>query len=485
MRRQALVVAALSMALLGTLFNLPQATTQAAPSRPDVVLFYTDDFAPYPKWLWNDAERTPNVARFADHGLEFRNASASTPMCGPARAALLTGQYGHNSGVTQNDVKPYDQRGTLSPKLRRQGYKTVFVGKYINELASRYPTRSDVRTLANDWSQFDVMWENQGRFYGWRQYRKAGTRFYGSEPDDHSSYQAAKRAVQHIKKTKRDKPLFMVVSLYDGHAPLTPMKRFEGHPQCQGLGGWSGPAYDEADVSDKPAWVRAHPRLDAPAYGLRDRCESLMTADWVMGQVRQALKDTGRLGNTLQILTADNGWLMGDHRLEGKMSPYSTDVPLYMRWPKVLEGRKRIVREPVSNVDLAPTVCALAGCTIKQADGTSLVPLIKRTRKQLDRKYVFTEMLHADHFYKHRPTGRPAWAGVESTLKYDDRLWAYTRYRPGEEELYDVAKDPHRLNNLAGTAGHWNVLRGMRRFWRQVWDGDDVSWRYKLKPRQR
>jgi arylsulfatase A-like enzyme len=481
--RSTMVAVAAGLALVGTLFNLPQRTVQAAASQPDIVLFYLDDNAPYPKVLWNDPDRTPNLARFANAGMEFRNAVATTPQCGPARAALLTGQYGHNNGVTRNDMRSYVQRGTLSPRLRATGYKTVFVGKYHNLLRTYYPTRAKMKTLSNDWSQLDVIWENQGKFYGWRQYRKGGNSYFGNADKDHSSYQAARKAVQHIRSTRKDKPLFLVVSLFDGHEPLTPMRRFEDDPRCQGIDGWAGPAYDEADVSDKPAWVRAHPRLAAPAYDLQDRCESLLTSDWVVGQVRQALNETGRLGNTLQILTADNGYLMGDHRLEGKLAPYSTSVPLYMRWPKVLKGHKKIVLEPVGNIDLAPTICAIAGCTMPKADGRSLLPLIRGKRQMLGREFIFTEMLHAGVFYKNRPTGRPAWSGVESTRTYSDTLWVYTKYRTGEEELYDISADPHQLRNLAARPAYKQVLKDMRRFWRGVWNGDDVAWRFKLKPR--
>jgi len=474
---------ALVLALLGSLFDLPQRPVEAAASRPDIVLFYLDDNAPYPARLWADPGRTPNLARFARAGMEFRNAVAATPQCGPARAALLTGQYGHHNGVTYNNMRAYDQRGTLSPKLRSVGYKTVFVGKYHNLLREWYPTRRQMRSLANDWSQLDVIWENQGRFYEWRQYRKGGNGYFGSADTDHSSYQAARKAVQHIRSTKKGKRLFLTVSLYDGHDPLEPMRRFEGDPKCADVGGWSGPAYDEVDVSDKPAYVRAHPRLGAPAYDLQDRCESLLTSDWVVGQVRKALKETGRLGNTLQILTADNGFLLGDHRLVGKLTPYSTSVPLYMRWPRVLGGRKKVVVEPVGNIDLAPTLCALAGCRMPDADGRSLVPLIKGQRQKVGRKFIFTEMLHAGVFYGHRPTGRPAWAGVESTRGYSDTLWAYARYSTGEEELYNVSRDPHHLRNLAGRPAFKSVLNDMRSFWRSVWKGDDVAWRHKLKPR--
>lgn len=472
------IVVALVLAVLGSLFALPQRSVQAAAKKPDIVLFYLDDNAPYPARMWNDPARTPNLAKFARNGLEFTNAIASTPLCGPARANLLTGQVGHNNGVTQNNIKPYDQRGTISPKLRSKGYKTAFVGKHINRAKTVYWNRSLMGRLSNDWNAFDIIWENPARFYDWRQYRKSGNVHYGSAPNDHSSYQAAKRASDIIRNTKRSKPLFLVVSLYDGHAPLTPMKRFENDPACADIGSWSGPAYDEANVADKPRWVQAHPRLDEPAYDLRERCESLLTSDWVVGQVVKALIDSGRHYDTLQVLTADNGWLMGDHRLTGKANAYATDVPLYLRWPKVLRNQGRSMREPVSNVDLAPTFCAIAGCRINDADGMSLLPLVKRKKASLDRKFVWLEYLHNQYGYKPMSRKRPAWAGLQTTIHYDQKnMWSYVRYRTGEEELYNLTKDPHRLKNLAAWSGYRGRLNDLRKLWNRTWKGDGVRWR--------
>ena len=72
---------------------------------------------------------------------------------------------------------------------------------------------------------------------------------------------------------------------------------------------------------------------------------------------------------------------------------------------------------------------------------------------------------------------RPGWAGVETTLAYDDRLWAFTRYQTGEEELYDLSRDPHRLVNLAGRPALASVKNELRGFWRQVWDRGGVRWK--------
>lgn len=167
---------------------------------------------------------------------------------------------------------------------------------------------------------------------------------------------------------------------------------------------------------------------------------------------------------------------MGDHRIEGKTDAYSTPVPLYMRWPAVAGDDRRVIREPVSNIDYAKTFCALAGCSMPASDGLSLVPLINGDKSRLDREYLYVEMLNGTGCHRNATFPRPNWSGVESTLGYSDTLWAYTLYRTGEEELYDISADPHRLRNLSDKAAHADVLQDMRRFQQEVWTSHDVGW---------
>jgi len=471
----AILVFALALSLVGTLVNLSPRTALAAPARPNIVMFYMDDFSPYPARLWNSTERTPELAKFANHGIEFTNAHASTPLCGPARANLLTGMYGHNSGVTQNRISAYTGRRTVATRLRTKGYRTAFVGKHINGLARTYPTRSRMATLSKRWDQFDVIWQNQGRFYDWRQYRKDGTRSYGRKATDHSSYQAAMRAVRAIKTTPRSKPLFLIVSLYDGHIPLTPLPRFKNHPKCRYIKDWKGPAYNELDVSDKPAYIRRTPRRLQKDFNLQARCEQAMTVDWVVRKVRLALQNSGRINDTLQVLTSDNGYLLGDHRLVSKPFPYSSHVLLQMRWLGEAGRTKRVVTEPVSNVDFGKTFCALAGCAMPTSDGKSLLPLILGKKNRLERKFIYTENLHSHPDYGKVARAYPGWIGIHSTLSYSNRLWSFTRYQTGEEELYDRKADPHMLVNLAKRPAYADVLADMRGFWRSIRNRDGVK----------
>jgi arylsulfatase A-like enzyme len=426
--------------------------------------------------MWNDPQRTPNLARFVNHGLRFDNAIVSTPLCGPSRAGLLTGRYGHSTGVVANDISPYRPENDIADKMSKVGYRTVYVGKHINRLADDRPTRIQMDQLAEHWDEFDVMWEDQGKFYDWLQYRKDETVSYGSAPGDHSSRVSAERAAEHIASTPPDQPLLLVVSLVDGHIPITPMQRHADAEACADMEPWAGPAFNEADVSDKPPHIQARAPLKIESYELVTRCEQSLTVDWVIGKVTKALREAGRLDDTLQVLTADNGWLMGDHRIVGKSFPYSTPVPAYVRWPAELGGDKRVVEEPVTNLDWFPTFCELAGCGVAHADGLSLVPLITGEADRLDREFLFVELLYDNARYPKDPRARPAYTGVETTLGYSDTRWAFTRYSNGEAELYNLSEDPHRLDNLFGRDGYRKVTRQLQRLHKSVKRADSVEW---------
>jgi arylsulfatase A-like enzyme len=314
-----------------------------------------------------------------------------------------------------------------------------------------------MRRHARGWDVFDVLWENNGRFFDYRLWTRRGARRHGHRAADHSSYVAGLRAARFIRSTPRRKPLFMVISIYDGHNPMTPMPRFDGHPACRGVAPWRGPGFDEPDVSDKPGYVRmAH--MGRRSTDLVGRCEAIMTVDWVARTVRAALERSGRLDDTLLLFTADNGMLMGEHRLINKAHAYSTPVPMYAMWPKRWGSEGRVIGDPISNLDLAPTFCRLAGCAMRGADGHDITPLLDGAVGHLDRRYVYEEMLHPG------PKRRPAWYGVRSTLGYSDTRWVYTEYATGEEELYDLSADPHQLENVVGRRAYAEVRSDLRRF---------------------
>ncbi len=453
--KQAITHATLAAAVcLGSSMALTPSEVEAAAAQPNIVVIYADDFAPEADWLWSDPARTPALARFAREGVRFENATAVTSLCSPARASMLTGTYGHKNGVTRNDPSDFDPGTTVAPKLQRAGYHTIYAGKYMNKLRNLAPKPRQVWPFAEGWDDFDVLHTANGKFYDYALWTKQNETRYGTEPSDHSTRVLTKRAAQHILDAPSDKPVFTVLSIYNGHTPNEPLPRFKDHRKCAEVEPWQGPAYNEEDVSDKPLHVQALPLLPADAYDLRVRCEEMMTIDWATQQIRAALRESGRLKDTLFIFTSDNGWNMGDHRVEGKNYPYSHTVILYMLWPKQLKEEPRTIAERVQNVDLAPTFCDLAGCRVKDADGMSLVPLLKGTAPRLARDFVYEEKLHI--------TSRPAYYGLRTTKRYStDHMWVYTELSTGERELYDRAVDPWQLQNLAADPSQQETVEAL------------------------
>lgn len=155
------------------------------------------------------------------------------------------------------------------------------------------------------------------------------------------------------------------------------------------------------------------------------------------------LEASGKLDNTYLILTSDNGYLLGEHRLTGKIFPYegSAEVPLVVRGPGVAEGVTS--SELALNNDLAPTVAELAGVLTPEVDGRSLAPVLAdATTPSRDAALIETKR-------ERRPNGTWANPPTYQAVRTEDRL--YVEYATGEKELYDLSADPYELENLAGS----------------------------------
>jgi len=411
--------------------------------RPNIVMFYIDDVAPHDGRLWNDPTLTPSIwSHFVDHGVKFTEAIGENPLCCPARGNLLTGLHSHNNGVTGNDARLFDPSMSVATELHDAGYETMWMGKYLNH--NDLLTKPQWQQHAAPWDWFDVTFGFSSRV----KTRSGGKVRY---PGDHPTNFIANRTVDHILQTPADKPIFAVLSLYNLHDPNIPMPLPpEELAKCDGFPAWDPPNYNEADVSDKPAYVRDRPLLpEADGWPMDAYCREMLGVDTAVAKVTNALATTGRIDNTLLVFTADNGMTWGQHRIgQEKNTPYSTPVPLYMTWPARWGTGTRVINEPVSNIDFAPTFCDAGGCALGpyatgQAgpDGVSLLPLLDGDVSNLGRDALLevnTTSITA-----------PKWAAIRTTPEAAEGRWHYVEYETGERELYDLANDPWELENLA------------------------------------
>ncbi len=418
-------------------------------SSPNIVVFYLDDASPHDDRLWNDPNRTPALYNtFVAHGVHFVNAIGEAPLCCPGRASLLTGLHTHNNGVGSNDARLFSPQETVAGELKNAGYTTIWVGKYMNR--NQWLSPEGWAAHMAPWTNFDAMY-GDATFYDFTMRTKDSGDIHYS--NTHSTQVLMDRAVNRLHAAPANKPLFAVFSAYDIHVPNQPLPQpADKMAMCDSMQPWWTPNYNEADVSDKPAYIQATPLLpDANGWPMAQYCREMFGFDQMVKHVTDELDAEGRLDNTLLVFTADNGMVWGAHRLKNKAVPYATAVPLYMAWPDRWGTAPRTVSEFVSNIDFAPTFCAIGGCTLgpypsgqTHPDGVSLLGLVDNGTS-LGRDALL-EQLPVQNGDK----GGPTWAAVRTTSSSPLGLWHYVEYVTGERELYDVAADPYELDNRAG-----------------------------------
>ena len=286
-----------------------------------------------------------------DHGTNFTNYYDATPLCCPARAGVLTGQYGHNNGVLAN--KPgygdlEDPENTLPVWLQRAGYKTAIAGKYLNGYEKSVDDKDEV---APGWDLWSVEIGNGRGYYDFKlavNGHQRKERYKGQYLTDVIN----QRAVEDIEQLSgRD----AVLPLGTQSAPHVENINADSGGPCGGesvppprdLGRFAGtplprlPGVLERDVSDKPEIVSGQPR-SAPSsravirHRYECRIETLPAVDRGVGQIVDALRQSGELDDTILVFSSDNGTFQGQHRLPGgKGLAYeeAAHLPLAIRVP--------------------------------------------------------------------------------------------------------------------------------------------------------
>jgi N-acetylglucosamine-6-sulfatase len=464
------------LAVAGAVVSLNSHAARAKP-RPNVVVIETDDQTVEEMRVMRNT-----LSRIGEQGTTFDNNFVTLSLCCPSRSSVLTGQYAHNHAVLTNGLpnggyQKLDHTNTLPVWLQQAGYNTALVGKYLNGYRL-------VDGIPPGWTEFHA--GVNLRYFNWTMNDNGTLVHYGSNPADYQTDVLTSKAVDVInRRVPESKPLFMWVTY---HAPHSGGPREPDDPT--GLGTVNvGPKYkdtfrteplpnmpsfNEADVSDKPVGIRNRPvltpeRIAAIREAYQQQIESLLSVDDGVRAIFDALKASGELDNTLLIFTDDNGFFFGQHRVpSGKVLLYepSIRVPLLMRGPGV--PRNRHLKQMVANIDLAPTIVDAANAKAGRVmDGKSLLPLLAQPSTQWGRDLLIErgptgakragkamgEIGDGDNGNQ----GKTAVPGDQRFVAIHTPRYLYAEYTNGEKELYDLAKDPDELVNVAGQAGYASI----------------------------
>jgi len=410
--------------------------------RPNILIVFVDDLRGLPLDVLR-AVMPVTMHWMADGGTYFPNAFVPNPVCCPARASLFTGQYSHNNGVLRNgkpEVRKFDHETSLQHDLRAAGYQTAIVGKFFNQWdITQPPPYFDKWALAQSVN-------DETAYYG-RTFSVNGT--IVTLPRYTTDVQA-RQAVQFLRgtETQDEQPWFLHVAPNAPHQPFIPKHEYEKAI----VPDWYGnPSRDEADISDKPRFIRSN-RLDRAAIDLnsRNQLRMLMSVDDLVDRIFSALREQGELNRTLVVFTSDNGFLWGEHGLTGKQKPYteSINVPFFLRWPGHI-AQDAVDERLTAIIDVAPTVADAAELSFAVSDGrlnayASHVPYDgKSLLAPAERDRILFEAWSGNP--------GPEWLSTR-TATYQYIEWYDASGRVIFREYYDLIADPWQEENLLADA---------------------------------
>lgn len=390
----------------------------------------------------NRTVETPNIDRLAAEGARFTQAFATTPLCSPARASLLTGRYARHNGIIDNTLRPSHDLPIFPLRLQQAGYRTGFFGKWHmgHEDDTARPGFDRWVSFVGQGVYFDPVLNIDGQT----------VRANGYMTDI-----LTEQAVSFIESSPADKPFMVFLAHKASHPEVYPnqIRTFPSPAADRTLyeanelpraPNWRAPLTGKPALAPPPGY--SDPR--SPPGGLPDeivkgRLRMLSAVDRGVGELRAALEKRGVLENTVFVVTSDQGFFYGEFGLaQERRLAYeaSIRIPLVIRYPGLVKGGSR----PgflVGNVDIAPTMMDIAGVRVPRGmDGKSMIDTLKDPATPL-RDALLIEYFSDTEFPRLQGLGYQA----IRTNRYK-----YIRYRElrGADELYDLNADPYELDNL-------------------------------------
>jgi arylsulfatase A-like enzyme len=435
------------------------AFAQSAP-KPNFVFLLIDDH----RWnalgfMGDKIVQTPNLDRLAARSTVFENCFVTTSICSVSRASILTGQWMRRHGIVDfaTGLNGAAWDNTYPALLRTAGYRTGFIGKY---------GVGSAKETAGKAAGFDY----------WQGLPGQGGKFFLEANDPtrtHATARFGNQALEFISGCDASKPFCLSVSFNAVHARDHEAREYEPDPRDEAL--YANVTIPRVALDTEEAFRRLPEsvqrsegrnrwnwRFDNPekAQGiLRDYYRLITGVDREVGRIVSTLEERGLAKNTVIILTADNGYALGDRGLADKWFMYEEDIRVFglIHDPRQAEGRRS--KAMVLNVDFAPTMLEMAGVAVpKTMQGRSLASLV---RGEVPKDW------RTEFFYEHhtKPDRIPRSEGIRT------ERWKYIRWideKPVKEELYELASDPLEERNLAADAKHGAVFAELRGKWERA-----------------
>lgn len=409
-------------------------TESATNAAPNIIFVYADQWrAQDLGYAGNDQVITPHIDQLAREAINMTTAVSNVPVCAPARASLLSGQYPLTHGVFYND-KPFKPReATMAEILKEHGYKTAYIGKWHlkghKEGESMAESRStpvpkDIRMGFDYWKVLECTHDYNNSFY----YDEEDVRH---DWEGYDAIAQTRKAIEYIQETKED-PFCLFLSWGPPHAPYhTAPKEFRD-------------MYIESEIALRPnvpeeLWEQA--RKDIKGYYAH--CSAL---DYCIGELQQAIKEAGIEGNTIFVFCSDHGDMLYSQGNSKKQQPWdeSIRIPFLLKYPDLFKNESKEIPTPFSHPDILPTLLGLTGIEIPESvEGTDFSAHMQGEAIDIEAAIISCPVpFHQWNYLK----GGREYRGLRT------ERYTYARDLDGPWVLYDNLEDRFQQDNLVNKA---------------------------------
>jgi len=438
-----------------------QTAAGARRDKPNLLFIWTDEQRADTMAVYGNKKiRVPNMNRLAAESIVFKKTYVTQPVCTPNRSAVMTGLWPHMTGLLTNNIPLPKETPCLNELLGDSDYRTAYMGKWH---------LGDEIFAQHGFEEWVSMEDGYSSYYSDGRSRDARSSYHdhllglGYKPGSGGKFSrgfAASLPIEHCKpkflelkacdfmRRHRNETFMLFINFLEPHMPFTgPLDNMYDPNEIDLPASFNDPLEENEPENCKKKF-----RQCAKKYGTTEEDFRKLTArywglnsqvDRSVGAILDTLEQLGLADDTIVVYTSDHGDMMGAHRLveKGLMYEEATRIPWLMRVP-ALGRRQRVIEQPVSQIDLVPTLLDLMGRSQAAArlPGQSLVPLIKGGK--VDRDHVFIE-------WNTEPR-------IRTVVSPDG--WKLCLSKEDKCQLFNLRKDPGETVNLFDSETHKDVI---------------------------
>lgn len=437
-------------------------------TQPNVVFVFADQWRRHAAGVWGeDKVLTPNVDRFAAESRNLRNALSGCPLCSPYRASLMTGRYPQSNGVITNcspgrGLYLHPEEVGIAEPFVAAGYETAYIGKWhLDE-----PSQDKVPHIEDGATGWDSFTPPGGKRQGWQHwfayntYNRHWNMHHWRDTPEKIHFEGwgpsaeVDEARRFLRSRDRDKPFFMMMSWHPPHPEYrAPEELYDLYPSPADLpkrGNYTGTWPDRYNQPSS----RNYTKVSSPEEAYRNYMAACTAIDRDFAALLSSLDDMGLRDDTIVVLTADHGDMLGSHGQFGKTVHYeeSINVPFMIRWPGHI-APARDEHTLIDAPDIMPTLLGLAGLNVPApVEGENLAAVMRGERTQTSDVRLLQSPRDLD-------TPGDGWRGLRTRR---GTYYATGKRGAGSPNQWtDLREDPLQLNPIEYGNGQDDLLDEM------------------------